>query len=88
MSLEFAIEQEVLKIPDAVLSLIGRGLRMTAQSPVLGAIPELDSMAVVCLLTALEERFGITVEDEEMDGSTCATVDSLTTLAKSKVGGY
>lgn len=79
------IEQEVLKILDAVLSLNGRGLRMTAQSQLLGAIPELDSMAVLSLLTALEERFGITVEDDEIDGSTFATVGSLTAFVKSKV---
>ncbi len=84
-SLELDIEQEVLKILDAVLSLNGRGLRMTAQSQLLGAIPELDSMAVLSLLTALEERFGITVEDDEIDGSTFATVGSLTAFVKSKV---
>lgn len=80
------VEQEVLKILDEALSLNGRGLRMTAQSPLLGAIPELDSMAVLTLLTTLEERFGITVEDDEIDGSTFATVGSLTTFVRSKVG--
>lgn len=78
-------QQEVLGILDEVLSLRGKALGMTAASPLLGAVPELDSMAVVTLLTTLEERFGITIADDEIDGSTFATVGSLTTFVKAKL---
>ncbi|MBN8503873.1 MAG: acyl carrier protein [Burkholderiales bacterium] len=69
---------EILHILDEVLSLNGRALSFQPDTPLLGAIPELDSMAVVALITAIEERLGITLPDDELDGSTFASVGSLT----------
>lgn len=69
---------EILHILDEVLSLNGRALGFQADTPLLGAIAELDSMAVVSLITAIEERLGISLPDDELDGSTFATVGSLT----------
>lgn len=68
---------DICRLLDEVLVLHGRGLKMTADSPLLGAVPELDSMAVLSLLTALEERYGIVVHDDEIDGSMFASVGSL-----------
>ncbi len=70
--------KEVLQVLDEVLSLNGRALAFGRDTPLLGAIPELDSMAVVSLITALEERLGISLPDDELDGSTFANVGSLT----------
>ncbi|HMV00771.1 MAG TPA: phosphopantetheine-binding protein [Rhodocyclaceae bacterium] len=70
-------KKELLDILDEILGLNGRAAQLTADSPLLGAIPELDSMAVVAVLTSLEERFGISVGDDEIDGATFATVGSL-----------
>jgi acyl carrier protein len=53
----------------------------------LGAIPELDSMAVVSLITSLEEQLGLTVDDDEIDGETFATVGSLTDFVAGKLAG-
>ena len=78
-------QQEILETLDEVLSLKGKALTMTAKSPLLGAIPELDSMAVVTLLTTLEERFGFSIADDEIDGATFATVGSLTNFVQSKL---
>jgi acyl carrier protein len=58
---------------------------MSADTPLLGAIPELDSMAVVTVITTLEERFGFAVADDEIDGSTFATVGSLVAFVKTKL---
>lgn len=77
---------EILAILDDVLSLNGRGANYTKETPLLGAIPELDSMAVVALLTQLEERFGICVDDDEIEGATFATVGSLFSFVEGKVG--
>lgn len=79
------VQQDVLGILDEVLSLKGKALAMRFESPLLGAVPELDSMAVVTLLTTLEERFGFTIADDEIDGSTFATVGSLTNFVKAKL---
>ncbi len=82
---ELDITQEVLRILDEVLSLNGRAKTFTGSTPLLGAIPELDSMAVVTLITTLEEQFGLVVDDDDIDGSTFATVGSLTDFVNSKL---
>lgn len=71
------VEQEVLRVLDDVLSLNGRTAAFTRATPLLGAIPELDSMAVVSLLTQLEQRFGLTVDDDDISGDTFASVGAL-----------
>lgn len=85
-SLPMQIEAEVLRILDEVLSLGGRSAAFNRSTHLLGAIPELDSMAVVSLLTALEERLGLVVDDDDIDGATFATVGSLTDFVASKLG--
>jgi acyl carrier protein len=53
-------------------------------SPLFGALPEFDSMAVAGLLTELEERLGILIEDHEVDADMLETFGSLLTFARSK----
>jgi acyl carrier protein len=77
---------ETLAVLDEVLGLKGRATRFTDATPLLGAVPELDSMAVVSVLTMLEDRFGFEVDDDEIDGSTFATVGSLVNFVRGKRG--
>lgn len=79
------INKEVLRILDEVLSLNGRSAAFTPDTPLLGAIPELDSMAVVTLITTLEEQLGLVVDDDDIDGATFATVGSLTDFVSDKL---
>jgi acyl carrier protein len=79
------IEREVLRALDEVLSLGGRTSSFTHATHLLGAVPELDSMAVVGLITSLEERFGIAIDDDDIDGQTFATVGSLTAFVGGKI---
>lgn len=76
---------QVLSILDEILSLQGRSATMTADTPLLGAVPELDSMAVVGVIGALEEHFGIFFDDDEIDGQTFATVGSLVEVVSAKL---
>jgi acyl carrier protein len=78
---------EVVRILDEVLSLGGRAASFDAGTPLLGAIPELDSMAVVTLIGTLEERFGIIVDDDEISGDTFATLGSLVAFVDGKLAG-
>lgn len=80
------IRQEVLSMLDDVLSLGGRAARFTDATPLLGALPELDSMAVATLITTIEERFGFPVHDEDISGETFATVGSLVEFVRSQAG--
>lgn len=79
------ITQEVLRILDEVLSLGGRSLSFTRDTPLLGAIPELDSMAVVALITSMEDQLGLIVDDDDIDGATFATVGSLVDFVDGKL---
>ena len=54
------------------------------ETPLFGAVPELDSMAVAGLLTEIEDRIGIVIEDEEVDGEMMETYGSLLTFIRSK----
>ena len=50
-----------------------RAAALTADSGLFGALPELDSMAVAGLLTEIEDRFDIVIDDDEVDGDMLGT---------------
>ena len=56
----------------------------THDTPLFGALPELDSMAVAGLLTEIEERLGILIEDDEVDGEMLETYGALVRFAAAK----
>lgn len=68
---------EVLNLLEDVLILQGRSRQFDAHTPLLGALPELDSMAVTDLLAEMEARWGIVLEDGDIDGQAFQTVGSL-----------
>ncbi len=80
-------DTEVLRVLDAALSLNGRGLSFAQDTPLMGAVPELDSMAVVSIITMLEEHFGLVIDDDEVDGSIFATVGALVAFVQAKLAG-
>ncbi len=84
---EVNIESELRELLDGALSLGGRGLKLTADSKLFGSLPELDSVGVVSVLTALEDRYGIAVEDDEISAETFATLGSFTAFVASKLEG-
>jgi len=59
----------------------------TDDTPLFGALPELDSMAVAGVLTELEDRIGILIEDDEIDGDMLETFGALTEFVRRKVSG-
>jgi acyl carrier protein len=77
------IESEVTAILRNVLGEAATR-NLHADSALLGSVAEIDSMAVVAILTAVEERFGVCVDDDEVDGSTFATVASLIEFVRAK----
>jgi acyl carrier protein len=79
------VQQEVLQVLDETLSLNGRSKHYSRSTHLMGSVPELDSMAVVTLITGLEERFDIVVNDDDIDGDTFASVGSLVDFIESKV---
>ncbi len=81
------VSTDVVDVLGKVLNLGSRSESLRLHSPLLGSIPELDSMAVVGVITALEERFGFTVEDDEIDGATFATVGTVVAFVEGKLRG-
>ncbi|HEX8784939.1 MAG TPA: acyl carrier protein [Telluria sp.] len=67
-----------------VLNLGEAGKALNAESPLLGALPELDSMAVVSVIAALEDRFGIMIDDDDISASTFETLGSLADFVAQK----
>jgi len=82
-----AIYDQVRAVLDEALSLGGRARELSPDSPLLGAIPELDSQAVLGVLMGLEERLAITIDDDEIDADVFETLQSLTALVARKVAG-
>ncbi len=77
--------EEVRDILSDVLSIGERKNFLKVDSSLLGSIPELDSMAVVNVITALEEHFDITVDDDEISAKTFETLGSLTRFVEQKL---
>ena len=85
-------ERQVVETVRAVLrDVLGidaaRADAFDAATPLFGTLPELDSMAVAGVLTELEDRLGITIEDDEIDGETLETFGALTRYARDKALG-
>ena len=79
------VQREVLRVLDEVLSLSGRGLKFHSDTPLLGALPELDSMAVVAIVTTLQDRLGVGFHDDDIDGDSFRTVGDLTRLVNERL---
>ena len=80
---------EVVATLRALLTdVLGIGAERVAEfdeeTALFGALPEFDSMAVAGLLTELEERLGITIEDDDVDADMLETFGALLTFAKAK----
>ena len=53
----------------------------------IGGLPEFDPMAIVVVITSLEERFNITVEWDDIDESIFESVGTLTDFIETKLNG-
>ena len=78
-----SIEQVKLILAD-VLALGQRTEALKPDTALLGNFPELDSMAVISVITAMEERFNIAFDDEEINADAFRTLGSLSMLVDRK----
>ena len=69
---------------DGLGSEAARAAGFTDATRLFGALPELDSMAVAGVLTELEDRLGIVIDDDEVDGDMLATFGALVAFAAAK----
>ena len=76
--------ERVRKILRDSLNLGDRAEKLTPESPLLGGLPEFDSMAVVTVVTMIEDELGITIDDDELSAEIFATVGSLAAFLSQK----
>jgi acyl carrier protein len=76
---------KVKEILSDALGIDERKYSITAESNLLGSIPELDSMGVVSVITALAEHFDITINDDEINAKTFETLGSLVSFVEQKL---
>ena len=70
---------------EETLSLGQRAHQLTPDSELLGAVPELDSQAVLSVLVGIEEHFQIAIDDDDIDAEVFATLGTLAALVESKL---
>jgi len=70
--------QEALQLGDRIRSF-------DEQTSLFGSIPEFDSMAVVTVITGLEEQFDIEVDDDDISAEVFETLGSLTRFVEAKL---
>ena len=54
-------------------------------TPLLGHLPEFDSMSVVAILTAIEDQYGVVIDDDEVSGDVFVTWRALTDFVQEKL---
>ena len=79
------VTDDIKSVLAQVLSLEDRARHFSASTLLFGAIAELDSRAVVTLVAALEDKFGIVVEDDEITAEVFETLGSLTEFVERKL---
>lgn len=82
-----SLQNQIIEILSQVLQINAEAAeKMRPETALLGAIPEFDSMAVVSIITALEDRFGFVVDDDEIDAAVFETVGTIITFVEHKLG--
>ena len=76
---------DIARLIGGVTGNVDQADRLTAESRLLGAIPELDSMAVVNLIMALEKRYAFHWHDDEVEESIFYSLGSLAGFVQIKV---
>lgn len=78
--------EDIIEILRDSLQLGERARSFNPGTPLLGSLAELDSMAVVAVITAIEDRYGFVVNDDEVSAETFETVGSLHSFVNRKLG--
>ncbi len=83
---EAALDSELKALIADVLGLDpAQAAAFSPESGLFGHLPELDSMAVAGLLTEMEDRLGIVIEDDDVDGEMLETYGGLLAFARAKL---
>jgi acyl carrier protein len=76
--------EDVKAVLVSVLGIEDRAASIDVDTQLLGNLPELDSMAVLELVAAFEQRFGVTIDDDDVTAEAFDTLGSLTAMVAGK----
>ena len=77
--------EEIGQVVVDVLQLRPQGSALSRDTRLLGSVPEFDSMAVVSVLTAIEDNYGISIDDDEVSADIFETLGDLQAFVQSKL---
>jgi acyl carrier protein len=78
MDTQAGTAEDVKALLSEILGIGDRVQAMDAMTPLIGSLPELDSMAVAELFAAMEDRFGVDLDEAEVGAEALETLGSLT----------
>ena len=76
---------EVREILTKTLGIEDRVDSLTPATPLLDSVPEFNSMAVLKVILAIEEHFGLTIEGDEVTGELFETLGTLSAFVEDKM---
>ncbi len=76
---------DLCRILYEVLQIDGQQRKLTPDTALLGSLPEFDSMAVVSVITAIEDNFGVVVDDDDVSAELFETVGTLHSYIQRKI---
>ncbi len=76
---------EVCGLLTSTMGLPAGALEASPDTPLLGALPELDSVSVMSFLINLEEQYGIVIADDEVDAGVFQTLGSVTEFVSARL---
>ena len=79
-----SLQQEIKTLLKEVLQVDDAG-NWQSDTEILGAVAEFDSMAIVTILTQIEENYGIMIEDDEVSAEVFETLGSLVAFIEEKI---
>lgn len=85
MALDPVLLDDVRDVVVRTLGIEDRAATLSAATPLFGAMPELDSLAVLELVTQLEKRFGIAIDDDDITGDVFESIGSLAEYVQQSV---
>ena len=80
-----SLQQEIKQLLKETLQIDGTE-NWQEDTEILGSVPEFDSMAIVTILTQIEENYGIMIEDDEVSAEVFETLGALVAFISEKVG--
>lgn len=87
MTIHISIEDAVRAVLRDILGISReRADAFTPETGLFGSLPEFDSMAVAGLLTEMEDRLGIMIDDDEVDADMLESFGALVDFARRKTG--